>query len=451
MTLWKEKSYRYLIGFLYTSLPVLFFKAKILFLLSLGILFFLVLYRVKNPIVRLFFLYIFSASLFGLSVVGIKVFDVIVIITFIYLCISHNMQTVVNSDINWFYLFLLYVLFSFIILLFIGQNNGNELFQEFFRFFIAIVTLLCFSQKCFSNINSKMMIWIINYIGFILLLQIIVMSICQSHFGSPSNLHFGPISVNVFDYNSSSLDTMNEERISAFFSDPNKLMCFFFLLLLLKKNVYNKRFEFYDVTFLIGALLTGARTAFGVVFLYLMIIFLRRFFKSCELLGWCFVGIISIIIALYIYINNISIGMIINSFFKKVLSLTGRDKTLKTDSTVQSDSRIMIWKIAWQYIEKKPIFGNGIFSERILLPYPTHNTLVQLLLDYGIVGLMIYTIATMRIVIKRMNIMNWLILLLIPSLVLDLANYNLIYFVFAITLCKENNNRYLNNGNNDFD
>lgn len=82
----------------------------------------------------------------------------------------------------------------------------------------------------------------------------------------------------------------------------------------------------------------------------------------------------------------------------------------------------------------KPLFGNGIFSERTLLPYPTHNTIIQLLLDYGIVGLAIYVIAVMKIVLKHMNVVNWILLLLIPSLVLDLANYNCIFFVFAITL-----------------
>ena len=447
MTLWNKKKYTYIIGALYILLPLLFFKAKILFVLSIVILVLLIVFWIKEPLLRMFFLYLFSASLFGLSVGGIKLFDIIVIIAFIYLCMSHNMQTIITSSINWFYFFLIYVFLSFIIFLFVNRTNEFALFQELFRFIIAIVTLLTFSQNCFATINNKTMVRILDYVGLILLLQIIVMSICQSHFGSPSNLNFGPLSVNVFDYNNSPISTMNEERVSAFFSDPNKLMCFFFLLLLLKKTITVKQFELSDMIFLIGALLTEARTAFGVVLLYLIISVIRQGFKSCKPLGVLLLAIVSIIIGMCIYIKDVSTETLINTFFRKVLSFTGRAQTLKTDSNVQSDSRVLIWKMAQQYIYMKPIFGNGIFSESTLLPYPTHNTVVQLILDYGIVGFTIYVVAVMKIVLKHINIVNWILLLLIPSLVLDLANYNCIFFAFAIILCKNGKCKGINNGN----
>lgn len=449
MTLWNNKNYIYIIGTLYVLLPLLFFKAKILFVFSIIVLVLLILFWIKESFSRIFFLYLFSASLFGLSIGGIKLFDIIAIIAFVYLCISHNMRTIIATNINWFYFFIIYVFFSFLILLFKNQASEAALFQELFRFVIAIVTLLTFSQKCFSSISSKNMVRILDYVGFVLLLQIIVMSICQSHFGSPSNLNFGPLSVNVFDYNNSPISSMNEERVSAFFSDPNKLMCFFFLLLLLKKTIGVKQFELSDMIFLIGALLTEARTAFGVVLLYLIInVFIRQIFKSCEPLGVLLLAIISIVIGLYIYIKDISVEALINNFFKRVLSFTGRSQTLKTDSNVQSDSRVLIWKMARQYIYRKPFLGNGILSESILLPYPTHNTVVQLILDYGFVGFTIYAVAVMKIVLKHMNIINWILLLLIPSLVLDLANYNCIFFVFAVILCKNRKDQGINNGIN---
>ena len=448
MSLLNKKKYIYTIGALYVLLPLSFFKAKVLFIFSLVALVLLIFAWIKNLFLKMIFLYLFSASLFGLSFGGIKLFDIIVIFSFIYLCISHNMKVIITNYINWFYFFMVYVFFSFMILSFIDHANEFLLIQELFRFIMAIFTLLTFSQKCFSTINNKTIVWIVNYIGFVLLLQIIVMSICQSHFGSPSNLNFGPLSVNVFDYNNSPISSMNEERVSAFFSDPNKLMCFFFLLLLLKKSITTSQLELHDIIFLSGALLTGARTAFVVVLIYLIICTTRQSFKFCEPLGASFLAIVTILVGLYIYIKDISVGILINNFFRKVLSFAVREQTLKTDSNVQSDSRIIIWKIAQQYIFKKPIFGNGILSESILLPYPTHNTIIQLILDYGVIGFAIYVVAIMKIIMKHINIVDWILLLLIPSLVLDLANYNCIFFVFAIILCKNRKDKDIGNYGN---
>lgn len=161
--------------------------------------------------------------------------------------------------------------------------------------------------------------------------------------------------MNVFDDNNSPISTMNEERVSAFFSDPNKLMCFFFILLLLKKSIIVRQFELFDMIFLGGALLTGARTAFGVVLLYLIISIIRQSFKFCEPLGVLLIALSPLLLA-YIYIKDISVGALINEFFKKVLYFTGRTQTLKTDSNVQSDSRVIVWRMARQYIYETTIW-----------------------------------------------------------------------------------------------
>lgn len=425
----------WIVGGIYVLLPILFFKVKTVFIIGLVSIYFLFLISEKNKTKLLVFLYIFSSSLFGISLFNIKFFDIILVLLFLYLLLTRKLAVIFSTDLSLFYFFGVLIIFEFILNRdTLYQGGTSDVILELARYGFAFLAILSFSQKEISTVDKKSLLKFIDFTGSILVIQVLIMSICQSLFGSPSNLSFGPLAVNVFNYEKNGVvQTMAEERVSAFFSDPNKLMVYFFVLLFLKKVIQKKyRLEFSDLIFISGSLMTGSRTAFIVAALYLCTFFMRTFFTNSTALISVF--LISAIILFWIFLSifNISFTDLLNELMKKVLALTGRTKTLDTNSNIQTDDRVIVWKMAENYIRERPLFGNGIASESILLPYPTHNTILQLILDFGIMGPVLFFGGIFQQVFKYMDLISFLILLFIPMCVLDLANYNFIFFALGV-------------------
>lgn len=424
------------LAFSYAILPLLAYKAKPLFLLFFILVFILMKHLSSNGLYFIFNSYIFASSFFGISIIGIKFFDIILVLSGIYLLFKREIKVFSKSFylICFFFSYLIFI-YIFINLMRFPYNVGGYI--ELARYIFAFFALIVFSQSCFNQLLPQKLVNSINYLGIILIIQTLVMSVCHNLFGALEKFKTGIFTVNIFNYEGKLNDiTQNmdtEARVSAFFSDPNKLMAFFFCLLFLKKYISgNKKFDKDDFIYLLGAFVTGARTALIVVIFYLIASFISSFLDGNQILGYSIVIVTFIMIYGILAFNNITITQAINNIMNKALVLFGRQRTLAIDSNVSNDGRVIIWKQSLVYIKEHLLFGNGLLSEAKLLPYPTHNTLIQLLLDTGVIGLALFVLGIVRIIWKKGHLNYFIILLFIPALFLDLANYNFIYFVLGM-------------------
>lgn len=423
------------LAFSYAILPLLAYKVKLLLLLCFILEFILLKYLSNNNLYFIFNSYIFASSFFGISIFGIKFFDIVLILAWLYLLLKKEI-TVFDTSFYLICLFLIYIIFVYIFinLMRLPYNVGGYI--ELARYIFAFLALIVFSQNCFNQLSPRKLINSINYLGIVLIVQTLMMSVCHDLFGALGKFKTGIFTVDIFNYEKANELTQNidtEARVSAFFSDPNKLMAFFFCLLFLKKYISrNKKFEKDDFIYLLGALVTGARTALIVAFFYIIAAFISSYLDDNQILGYSMVTVSVIIIYGILAFNNITATEMINDVMNKALILFGRQRTLAIDSNVSSDGRVIIWKQSMIYIKEHLWFGNGLLSEAKLLPYPTHNTVVQLLLDTGIIGFILFALGIVKIVWKSRYLNYFVILLFIPALFLDLANYNFIYFVLGI-------------------
>ena len=116
--------------------------------------------------------------------------------------------------------------------------------------------------------------------------------------------------------------------------------------------------------------------------------------------------------------------------------LLGREHTLKVNASFEDDNRMRIWMMAFNYIKQKPIIGYGWIANEQLLPYPTHNTLISLLLDGGLIVLMSYIYTFLPLFKnKRQDIV--IPYIIVPLLLLDLGNYRLWYLLLGLVIKKD--------------
>lgn len=429
---------QFLLAVLYILLPLVAYKVKLLFLPCLVLVFILLW---KCSFESSYFLinsYIISSSFFGISMAGIKIFDIVLIGILIYMILNRKLDSL-NQEYNILGIFFIYTIFIYIFINLTRIPNNSAGYIEIVRYTFAFLALILFSQRIFIFLENKKVIKSIDFISFILILQTIAMSICHNVFGDLEQFKSFFLTINIFNYDDSIASGMGAEteaRVSAFFSDPNKLMVFFLSLLFIRKLLTkNMDINKYDFIYLFGALITGARTSVIVVIIYLIVSCIATYLKGAQILGYMLCLVFAILIYGFLSFNGLSVASLINDIMNKALVVFGRQRTLSIDSNISNDGRVVIWKQASLYIKQHIIFGNGLLSEKLLLPYPTHNTLVQVLLDTGIVGLVLYLLGIAKVLWQDKFSVYFLILIGIPSLFLDLANYNFIYFVLGLIIC----------------
>ena len=126
-----------------------------------------------------------------------------------------------------------------------------------------------------------------------------------------------------------------------------------------------------------------------------------------------------------------TISTTINTIYTVAARILGREHTLEINATLHDDNRMIIWRMAIECILRKPLLGYGWLSFSRLLPYPTHNTVLSLLLDGGIFVFLAYLYTIFPLLSNR----NYNLLIpcvIIPSLVLDLGNYRIYFLLLAL-------------------
>lgn len=417
---------------LYCISPLIIYEEKQFFPIVLIVIFSLLFFVEENKINKYLYFYIVAASFFGVSVLGIKLYNWIVIIEFIILLLKKKILSI-NNNIYIYALFITYVVINTIIRS--NELNINASLLSIGRLIFAFLALVVYSQSMFSEVDIKSLVKNIDFFMMLLCIQTMVMKVCYNVLGVLNGFDSIFFKVSVYG-DISSLQAMNglESRGTGFFSDPNKLLCFIILLLCLRctlsKSIkFDKAYLFY----IIGMALTGSRLSYIVIVIFLIFKLLERIFKN-TIIAFLNSLLVVVIIGLIVMLFNVPLNDILGQLSNRLLSLIGRSSSVNSSSDITSDNRFYIWNYALPYIKNHWIIGNGLASESTLLPFTTHNTVIYLLLDTGIIGTILYFVFVLNVFYKYIGLINFIIFLLIPFMFLDLVDYNVIFFVMGICM-----------------
>lgn len=246
------------------------------------------------------------------------------------------------------------------------------------------------------------------------------------------------LSSNIYIYNqpnglSQTFMQAAETRMNGFFSDPNKYMVFCFALLILGELLLKKNDGLLlRVVIIMASIVSLSRTALLVVLLYVVLKHMYRMKKrttSIFVVEVVAVGIIGLVVLLF----PSALSDIVNNLYDGAARLLGRTKTLEANSSIGNDNRVIVWNLALENIKNSIIFGHGWMSYERLLPYPTHNTLIELMLDGGVITTISYILFFMPLY----KLKQWYLTLscyLVPVMLLGLADYRMWFLILGIVL-----------------
>ena len=350
------------------------------------------------------FLVAFCASVLfsGVSFLSLRLYDIIIIFALCYVMMRKRMNVKVCKSIFPFFIIVVGICCI---------NYGDVALLESFRYLISLlllVVVLNFDKCSFDNLDSQFaIIGIANIVMLILTFFLFTKGIL-------TNYSLGFIETELFLSD-------REVRLFGFFSDPNKSMTFSFAMLFIiecfmKKS---KRKTILILIYIVASVLPLSRTAIIVIAIYLGCKILRGIEKNTKGLFYVIL-IIGLFVLLFFSVFD-KFEDLLNVIYLYMGKILNREWTISLGDTVTEDNRFLIWKKTLEYIIEKPVLGNGWMSNAILLPYPTHNTVLALLLDGGIIALVGFLVLFWPVVKTK----RWeftIPFILVPSLLLDLQN-----------------------------
>ena len=400
---------------LYLLTPLMFIISPMLFVLFI-ILQFVAQACLGSPRKELFIVLLLNGFVYSsVSLLGFRIYDWIIIAFFIDLIVKKNGH--IKAPIRLFIFFIVVLLVFFIH----GMKN-NELL-EVIRYVVSgmLVLIVLNAPPSIDSISKSIVkVCAVNLYNALAVFALIKFVEIQNYTSSL-------ISTNIYIYS-------DEVRLNGFFSDPNKYMTFslalIFIIDLFVKDVSLQR----RGIFLLGiaTIISMSRTALLCLCLYFFLKYLLRLKQIFPRSFWICIAISIMILGILVVAPDTA-NKIVNEAYKFAAQLLGRSRTLEINATLQEDNRIRIWKRAIEYIKAKPLLGNGWLAYQQLLPYPTHNTILSLLLDGGLFLLVAYLYMFWPLLSsKRFDVTVSCVIL--PMLLLDLGNYRVLFLLLAMVI-----------------
>ena len=351
----------------------------------------------------------------SVSFVGLRFYDWIIIFSFIYVLINRKGHVAIPVRL------LIFSTSIFLIFLFHGMETNEIL--EVVRYFVSILLIVVvLNTQPDINLISESIIRICKVTLYNAIIVFVMIQLGRVH-NSMSSF----FSTNVYIYS-------REVRLNGFFSDPNKYMTFCLaLLFIIDLFVENPIYKRNGILILsIATVLSMSRTALLCLALYFFFKFLLKLKEKSFAFFLCCIITFSVVCIILLARPDI-INRIINELYTLAAQVLGRKHTLEINATMKEDNRVYVWGKAIQFISQKPFFGNGWLAYESLLPYPTHNTVLSLLLDGGAFVLMIYLYIFWPLFSsKRLDATISCVIL--PMLMLDLGNYRMLFLLLALIM-----------------
>lgn len=366
---------------------------------------------------KLIVLILYTTLFSGVSVAGFRPYDLIILPAAVYLVIKKRSISGIPIRLAPFFVVIIFGLFN---------NMSTDSLMEAIRYLTCIILFLEIRTERYdlTDCCSEMIAITISNMFYAVS---VFMMISSGHF---SNYTSGLVTSNVFKY------SLTELRLNAFFSDPNKYMAFCFALIFIAMAFVEKghKRNILIVLTSIASVITLSRTALIVIAVFIglrILVILRKKTK----VGFYAALFVMMTIALIAIFFPEWIDSVVNELYVMASRLMGRERQLELSSTVQGDNRTRIWKMAIDLIGDKPLLGHGWMSNEWLLPYPTHNTFLAILLDGGILALTAYIIMFVPMIkSKRWDLT--LSCVLVPSAMLDLQNYRMWFLILGLLVCR---------------
>lgn len=409
--------YGFLLLLLAVILPFAFVVNNILFLILI-VFFILMFVRTANNVSAKFLVAFFVSVLFsGISILNLRPYDIVTIIALIYVLVKKRGTLSVPYKI---------LPFAFVVIFVCAVNFNGDALLETVRYIISFLLLLVvlnIDDCSFDDIKFQVAI-----IGIVNILFAFATFLLFKK-GMITNYTSGIFESNLFLSNA-------EVRMFGFFSDPNKFMCFSFAMIFVIEYFMKKSRQrtLLIWIFIAGSILSLSRTALLVVALYIGCKILVKIKECSKLAFWAVIISGTLIFVLLFLLDGFE--PLLNFVYSSMAKILNRDWTASLGSTVTEDSRFLIWKRALEHIGESPLWGHGWMSNTFLLPYPTHNTILALMLDGGILALIPFVICFWPLIkVKRWELT--LPFVIVPSLLLDLQNYRVWFLILGLILVDE--------------
>lgn len=403
----------YLNLFLIIMVPVCFTISKPLLFLNIILQLFLLFRRSKNWETFAFISILWSFLFSGISFSGIRLYDIVLIVGLFHLIFSKKIRMPKGYTAG------LICFMASIFFVFACRIDANSLL-ELSRYIFCSGYFLLFANLDLKKIFLKNHLVEICFANIYYAISIYI----QITKGVFKNMTSNYISTDVYIYSS-------EVRMNGFFTDPNKYMIFCLAILFIVELLLKNREKHMCVCIILTSLvLSFSRTALICIAVYI----------ACEILVWIrnkgqqlfnFSVFVIIILAIVAVLFKQQIVEIVNALYGFTATILGRERTLQVNPTFSQDNRVFVWKLAFQYIKENWIFGHGFLSYENLLPFPTHNTFVSLLLDGGII-LLVPFINLFKKLILNSRFDLTISCIMIPMIFLDIGNYRMLYALIGI-------------------
>lgn len=414
----------YLILFSIILNPLIYKISPIVFVVNITFQLLLIVIQKESVHTKIFQAYILSFSYFGLDILGLKIYDIIMLISFLVIYFKKNKLNFRFKDSLIIITFFTYTISSWAI-----SGYYNEGLVEISRYLLAFLALMLFFN---IKPDAKKILKFIPIIALANIIQALILY--QIHLMTEVTQYTSQL-INV---TLSANDT--EIRLNAFFTDPNKFLCYFFFLFILYEYFYNSkgtvlssqhRIRTHIVIF-VGIIISFSRTGLIALGLYFMLLIIQKLLKNSKIIYLFLTFISTISIMLFVFGSDL-IYRLLNFITVTSAELLGRERTVEINAVFTEDSRYLIWNKALEYIIVNPVFGYGPLSFEQLLPYPPHNTFLTILLDFGIIGIIIFILLFIPL-FKTIKLELLIPFIIFPMLMLDLSNFRLLFILLALAI-----------------
>lgn len=363
---------------------------------------------------RFLLLMLLSVMYSCISIAGMRLYDIVIVLAFLITFLKRR------GHIR-----LTYNIFPFLALVIIVGvlHSGSENLIETIRFLVCILLYITTVNNEYNldDINGRL-------IGISIANIYFALSIFVLNSIGRIGQYEGLISSDIFGVNAT------EVRLNGFFSDPNKYMSFclvfiFIIEMWMKKGV--KKNILLGIL-CISSLISFSRTAILSLLAYAFFKIIRDTYEKNKVLSIILGSTVIASIIVLLVSPNILNNMV-NALYVESAKLMGREHTLSINANLQSDNRTIIWKQALGFIKEHPIIGYGWGAIRELLPYPTHNTVFELLMDCGIIGLCCYLIFMRKLLFNK-HYEYTIPFVWIPILFLDMSGYRMLFLMLGLVV-----------------
>ena len=269
------------------------------------------------------------------------------------------------KPIKWFLCFFIYTLFSS---LFISHGNGT--FSKLIRYFYELLIFWIFlnSKLSFSKTVSLIKFYILSCIGIVIKMIVQHVSLPEDP-GRYSIMNFGKI--------------MDPNFLAALFILPTIIL---FHRLLHKKKQGKVYILF--ILFLLAILATGSRGGLISVGIGCLILFLKDSSLKKKIT--------------FIFLSSIVLMVLVTFEAEKLARYS-----IENLNDGSNALRFHLWGVAWDIFMSNPILGRGANSMLNLgmdygarINIMVHNTYLEILADYGILGFILW-IAPFILILKE--------------------------------------------------